>query len=452
MDKHRLSVLTLNCWQFPHQQRLSIVLRGLNIVSRERQRRLAAIGDYIAACDADIVGLQEIWMWSDWEYIQRVASERFGHVQLYYSGTLGAGLGILSKYPIVSTHYHRYSQGGLPLKILHGDFYVGKGVACATIRHPAVLIDVYNTHLHAGYGPGLNRYEGHKFAEGWELARLLRQSIAAGHHTIALGDFNVTPTSHVYQLLTQHACMTDSWLDVHQANLPRGVDPANPAICTPEQAIDIFGITCDSPHNSWSKRTHLKQEPTNAELGDRLDYIFYFKSSLVCQDSRVVMTESIPNTTHSYSDHFGVQSTFTFSSSKPQPALTDPLDTRLTSLFLSEALDVIVYHQEAAMSQSLRYCVLCGISGILAITCYLASVVLVALLARLHHPTVVLPITTTVFGLCAMVLSATCIVMLVAGFVCGWNDDRCYRNVKAEMSRLSTLLSSSSNGSHTHTD
>jgi sphingomyelin phosphodiesterase 2 len=42
-------------------------------------------------------------------------------------------------------------------------------------------------------------------------------------------------------------------------------------------------------------------------MGDRLDYIF---STLACESSTVVLTECIPKTDVSFSDHFGVHSRF----------------------------------------------------------------------------------------------------------------------------------------------
>lgn len=67
---------------------------------------------------------------------------------IFSSGALGSGLAILSRFPIVSTSYSRYTLAGRPLKIFHGDFYVGKGFASACIDHPDIgIIEVFNTHV-----------------------------------------------------------------------------------------------------------------------------------------------------------------------------------------------------------------------------------------------------------------------------------------------------------------
>lgn len=103
------------------------------------------------------------------------------------SGALGSGLAILSKYPIISTAYHRYALNGKPLKFLHGDYYVGKGCGTALVNHPQLgLLEVFNTHLHAGYGPK-DQYKAHRATECWQLANLLRCSAAMGRHIIMVG-------------------------------------------------------------------------------------------------------------------------------------------------------------------------------------------------------------------------------------------------------------------------
>ncbi|CAG8737305.1 36989_t:CDS:1, partial [Racocetra persica] len=76
-------------------------------------------------------------------------------------------------------------------------------------------------------------------------------------------------------------------------------------------AIHRKGITCDSPINTWSK-CFLKHATPNRDAGIRIDYIFYRKTSRFwCSGSRVVFTERIPELGYSYSDHFGVEATFT---------------------------------------------------------------------------------------------------------------------------------------------
>ena len=66
----------------------------------------------------------------------------------YRSGTLGSGLAILSRFPILSSFYLKFTLAGKPLKVFQGDFYVGKGCGSVCIDQPEIgLIDIYTTHV-----------------------------------------------------------------------------------------------------------------------------------------------------------------------------------------------------------------------------------------------------------------------------------------------------------------
>jgi sphingomyelin phosphodiesterase 2 len=127
---------------------------------------------------------------------------------------------------------------------------------------------------------------------------------------------------------------------------------------TAQEAIDRLGMTCDSPLNSYSAGKKL-QDVAKKWKGKRLDYIFYrgpevarrrplkwtFKPEtamegtgttvndggpsadhleegqpimssldsapvLTCTSSKIVLTERVPGHNFSYSDHFGLESTF----------------------------------------------------------------------------------------------------------------------------------------------
>ena len=88
---------------------------------------------------------------------------------------------------------------------------------------------------------------------------------------------------------------------------------------SPSQAIETFGVTADSPSNSYSAGKHLDAHAI-AWQGKRLDYIFFRDPapplspavqlpSLVATSARVLLTEPVPGSPFSYSDHFGVSAT-----------------------------------------------------------------------------------------------------------------------------------------------
>ncbi|KAF9160121.1 hypothetical protein DFQ26_005871 [Actinomortierella ambigua] len=289
---------------------------GLKFVSKDREDRLAAIGRYISdsARHYDIVGLQEVWVYDDYAKIRDLCQRVLPYSKHWYSGVLGSGLIVLSRFPIVSTTMRRFALNGDPFMITHGDWYVGKCVVSAVIAHPSCgEIEVFNTHLHAGYDPvgTPDRYLGCRVGEAWEMASLVKAASTQGRHVISVGDYNSAPSALVIKLLTMHGGLTDSWEQLHPAPrdpIPRGL--------TPEQGVQIMGVTCDTPLNSWTKHTWLNYH-TGDPIGERLDYIFYHETpELVCTDVQVAVQEKITgigrnsDLRKNYSDHYGVHATF----------------------------------------------------------------------------------------------------------------------------------------------
>ena len=143
MEHNRLpteiNIITLNCW-------------GLLHLSKHRVQRLKVIGRQIANADPvpQIVGLQECWAEEDYRAIRREARFILPFGKFYYSGPFGGGLAILSKWPIEESTMYRYPLNGRPTAFFRGDWFVGKGVACARIRYGMghkEVIEVFNTHV-----------------------------------------------------------------------------------------------------------------------------------------------------------------------------------------------------------------------------------------------------------------------------------------------------------------
>jgi sphingomyelin phosphodiesterase 2 len=135
----RINILTLNCW-------------GLKYLAKHRNARLTEIGARIAASSPlpDIVGLQECWTQEDYRSIRQQTSATLPYGKFYHSGIFGGGLAILSKWPIEESSMVRYSLNGRPTAFFRGDWFVGKGVACATLRvGPGEndFVEVFNTHV-----------------------------------------------------------------------------------------------------------------------------------------------------------------------------------------------------------------------------------------------------------------------------------------------------------------
>lgn len=134
-----INVLTLNVW-------------GLKQISKLRPQRIAEIARRIAAAapTPHVVALQELFCAVDYHELRRLTADVLPHGKFYYAGAFGAGLAILSRWPIEESSMFAYPLNGRPTAFWRGDWYVGKGVACAKIRYgPGArdVVEVFNTHV-----------------------------------------------------------------------------------------------------------------------------------------------------------------------------------------------------------------------------------------------------------------------------------------------------------------
>jgi len=132
-----LGVITINCW-------------GLKYLSKARHERLCAIGAEIANTNPppSIVGLQECWTQQDYNAIRQLTQHILPYGKFYFSGVFGGGLAILSKWPIEESSMVPYKLNGRPTAFFRGDWYVGKGIACAKTRiGDGRAVEVFCTHV-----------------------------------------------------------------------------------------------------------------------------------------------------------------------------------------------------------------------------------------------------------------------------------------------------------------
>jgi sphingomyelin phosphodiesterase 2 len=115
------------------------------------------------------------------------------------------------------------------------------------------------------------------------------------------------------QLIIGHANLTDAWAATHSQ--PPSDPPRRNAIGAAARAIDLWGMTADSPLNSWSQGKPL-EGTARKWLGKRLDYILFRSPQphggphLDARETKVVFTEKVPGQDYSYSDHFGLEAVF----------------------------------------------------------------------------------------------------------------------------------------------
>ncbi|KAI7209965.1 inositol phosphosphingolipid phospholipase C [Hortaea werneckii] len=316
-----LRVISLNCW-------------GLKFISKHRHERLVEIGRQLAKASPEpsIVGLQECWTQQDYLAIRELTKEILPYGKFYWSGIFGGGLAILSKWPIEESSMYRYPLNGRPAAFFRGDWYVGKGVACARIRigpHPKDVVEVFCTHLHAPYEREPNdSYICHRTAQAWEIAKLMRHAAERGHMVLGLGDFNMIPLSLAHRLIETHSPVRDIWRVVNpdsaigSANNPVEQARGKP-VPTAQQCLVQNGTTCDSTFNTWRWSKQMRRDlergkdsvidPETPDLrAKRLDYVFFASPAnhtWTVGEAEVGMTMRHPKLKCSLSDHFSIETT-----------------------------------------------------------------------------------------------------------------------------------------------
>ncbi|KAF8497330.1 DNase I-like protein [Hysterangium stoloniferum] len=408
MTSPTIHILLFNCW-------------GLKYVAKNRRERIYAISEQLAASNYDIIGLQELWVFSDFQLVRNRLAKKLPFSKYFYSGALGAGLALFSRYPILSTSVHPYSLNGSPLDVAGGDWFVGKAAASILIDHPTLgEVEVFNTHLHArGGDDGPEERRAHRLVNTWELAKLIRRSAELGRYVIALGDYNNIPGTLPITLLREHACLTDAWEESHPH--PRSVSSIRD-IPSPQQALRNYGVTADSPLNTYSAGKPL-DAIARRHQGKRLDYIFFRHPvrsrtigslyTLKSSESNVVMTDRIPGYDFSYSDHFGLEAIIQVVPAddghdvEAGLASTMPHSTCLSDTALAAALQALTAHYRISRSSSRFQLVVFFICIIVALGLIISS----AFLPRSWI--------NPIFVLFTVVVSWLGTTMLYSGFIYG---------------------------------
>lgn len=253
-----------------------------------------------------------------------------------------------------------YPLNGFPLHFIEGDFFAGKAVCGVCVDVEGVgKVDVLNTHMYAPGGEGDTITGAHRVAQAWELARIATEKAERGRHVLIvrsafsddrrratntpelaqMGDFNSQPHSIIMRLITTHGSLLDSFAQTHPP--PPSITSAAHRAFSPVEAMHAHGITCDSPLNTYSA-PKLRKKRSGDEVvlrgGKRLDYILYRSPAdspwqLRAESTSLEMTEPVPSLGVSYSDHFALSTTFSFT--QQQQKLPNPLTPDLLSPALS---------------------------------------------------------------------------------------------------------------------
>lgn len=378
-----INIISYNCW-------------GLKYIAKVRNERLEEIAKRLATAQPvpEIVGLQECFTQRDYQTIRKHTKLILPYGKFYYSGCFGVGLVILSKWPIEESSMIRYPLNGRPTAFFRGDWYVGKGVACARIRlgpRKNDVAEVFCTHLHAPYESEPNdSYLCHRTAQAWEIAKIMRGAAERGHLVIGLGDFNMTPLSFAHQLITAHAPVVDAWRALHpDSSLGASGDALERKrgreIPTAAYNLTENGATCDSVLNTWRWSQQMQKRLRKGEKvvvegstpdphAKRLDYIFISDGTAPhdpgwkVQAIKLGMTDRHHPLGCSLSDHFSIEATIS-RSPNPTPTPTLPLPPSTYTSILS----LITIYTARERSQRRRRLATFLLSIVVSIGCLTAT-------------------------------------------------------------------------------
>jgi len=179
-------------------------------VSSDRGPRIDAICKELASGKYDIVSLQEVWAQEDSERLQKGTEAVLPHSHYFHSGVIGAGLLVLSKYPILGTLFHAWSVNGYFHRIQHADWFGGKGVGLCRILVGGQMVHLYNAHLHAEYDNANDEYKTHRVIQAFDTAQFIEATRGNSALQILAGDLNAQPQDISYKVLLYTSKMLDS--------------------------------------------------------------------------------------------------------------------------------------------------------------------------------------------------------------------------------------------------
>ncbi|KAF8753717.1 DNase I-like protein [Rhizoctonia solani] len=242
---------------------------GLRFVSQHRLARVTAIADRIlnASPAYDVVALQELWLKSDHALVAEAVAPVLPYSTVFYSGAFGSGLSLFSRYPIEQAQMHPFALAGDPIDVLGGDWFVGKGVAAATLAHPVLgHVELLTSHMFARGGEtGTVLQQAHRLIGAWEYSQLIRRAAELGRYVIVAG----TSTPRLVGNTQSHIPAVPIVFPI----------PKEGAATSALAAIHQHGVTADSPLNSWSPENPSTLRPVDTSEND---------STI---EAKVVMTE-----------------------------------------------------------------------------------------------------------------------------------------------------------------
>ena len=225
-----------------------------------------------------------MWKKENFLTIKNMVFSKLPYSHYFDSGIIGTGTAIFTKVRINDCTFHEFGLNGYPHKLLHGDWFGGKGLGICQIDFNGFNIHLFTSHYHANYSPNNDVYLGHRIVQSVESAQWIKLSSSSADLTIYAGDFNTEPRDVPYQIVKHVTPLCDAWVEANG---------------------EEEGETSETPTNSYTLKSALKECPT----GRRIDYIMYNSGPNVTAETvycTLPMNDRIPGKTISYSDHEAV--------------------------------------------------------------------------------------------------------------------------------------------------
>jgi sphingomyelin phosphodiesterase 2 len=220
---------------------------------------------------------------------------------------------------------------------------------------------------------------------------------------------------------------------------------------SPIEGIVNYGVTADSPLNSYRDSEPSGDPIVRKYQGKRLDYILFRHPSpngsndhlprLTCRDSKVVFTDSIPGNSCSYSDHFGVEATLVIdtqaegkhddmASLKDTSTLWFNSPSELSSSVITEMMNAFNTSYRMSQDRSRKELTIFGTSILALIGLLIGSA------------WVVVPWLNPLFALLVIFLSWQATTKLYEGFLFGNWERKALQNVIEELELHKQILAS----------
>ncbi|KAJ8868525.1 hypothetical protein PR048_030053 [Dryococelus australis] len=375
MVQLKLNVLTLNCW-------------GIPVGSSHRIERMNAIAEELDKGEYDLVCLQEVWLQSDYWRIRQKTSQLLPFAHYFYSGVLGSGVCILSKFPIDDVFFHQWPVNGYIHKIHHGDWFGGKGVGLCQVSVAGIRIHVYTTHLHAEYNRESDEYMAHRVLQAFDLSQMVRTTSVGADVVILAGDLNTEPEDLAQRIICQNSELHDAYMCTHQSSAMKTKECAQNSlneeiISNGTEVSQNHEELLKSPDGGTSRRSSIPLwAGFQQDLSKRIDYILFRSGPEVqvrVESYRQPLPQKVPNCSFSFSDHEAVLATLRITKGYAQtmePSLTNfffPKFIVPTLHSMSEIHQTAQkknYSQYILMHLAAVYFVMYTISGKIYILCY----------------------------------------------------------------------------------